>query len=226
MLPHGMWVLSRGTRRMETLGRSLHPGRVSWPDFWDPCWCSYFLTSGAWLPLAHFWGWFSSLLGSICLTAGHEAQAWHTNEFPLPSYTYPFSFLVFLKCWKVQLAFHFIVWAVHKTASRISALQRVLPEWVCSWNQYDSESAWWPSGLQQDRCVNITCSEPDCPWKKLVEKAEGLPGETKSNKEGRYAVGKDMEERTGNWQQKVAGSQWETNKSIWRSGQQMPYTSF
>lgn len=67
---------------------------------------------------------------------------------------------------------------------------------------------------------------PDCPWKKLVEKAEGLPGETKNNKEGRYEVGKDMEERTGNSQQKVAGSQWEMNKSIWHSGQQMPYTSF
>lgn len=56
---------------------------------------------------------------------------------------------------------------------------------------------------------------PDCPWKKLVEKAEHLPGEAKNNKEGRYTVGKDMEERSGNWQQKVAGSQWEMIKSIW-----------
>lgn len=52
------------------------------------------------------------------------------------------SSLVFLKCWNVLLVFHFMVWAVQKTASRVTALQRALPERACGWNQYDNESAW------------------------------------------------------------------------------------
>lgn len=40
-----------------------------------------------------------------------------------------------------------------------------------------------------------------------MEEAEGMPGETKNNKEGEYAVGQDIKERRGNSQQKVIDSQ-------------------
>lgn len=40
-----MWVLSRGTKRMETLGMSSHPNGVSRLDFCDPCCGSFFLAS-------------------------------------------------------------------------------------------------------------------------------------------------------------------------------------
>lgn len=40
-----MWVLSRGTKRMDTLRMSSHPNGVSRLDFFDPCCGSFFLAS-------------------------------------------------------------------------------------------------------------------------------------------------------------------------------------
>lgn len=61
----GIWVLSRGTKRMGMLGMSSRLSGVPYPDFCDPGCGSYFLDSRAWLLLVHFWDWVSSLPSSL-----------------------------------------------------------------------------------------------------------------------------------------------------------------